>query len=100
MEIVGETVASILGIDDSKYQDIIDGMTPEEWEAALAVQAIREREYEELMLHQKYRSSHSSGATDLEICSLPNRNNNSESVCTTIGTNTGTNTGATVKDFE
>jgi hypothetical protein len=35
--VLGEGVAGILGIDDSKFQDVIDTMTEEEWEAAKEV---------------------------------------------------------------
>lgn len=37
----------ILGIDDSRFQDVLDGMTEEEMERAVAVNAQREREYRE-----------------------------------------------------
>ena len=33
----GEGVADILGLDDSKFQDIVDSMTEEEWEVAREV---------------------------------------------------------------
>ena len=42
MEYVGEAVAGVLGIDDSKFQWVMDGMSQEEWEAAQAVAAERQ----------------------------------------------------------
>lgn len=42
MEYVGEVVAGVLGIDDSKFQWVMDGMSQEEWEAAQAVAAERQ----------------------------------------------------------
>lgn len=33
----GEGVADLLGLDDSKFQDVIDTMTEEEWEEAREV---------------------------------------------------------------
>lgn len=37
MEYVGEIVADVLGLDDSKFQDIIDNMTEEDWKVAIEV---------------------------------------------------------------
>lgn len=46
LERVGETVVSVLGLDDSRYQDVLDGMTEDEMRRARAVQAEREAEFE------------------------------------------------------
>lgn len=37
MEYVGEVVAGMLGLDDSKFQDVIDNMTEEDWRIAIQV---------------------------------------------------------------
>ena len=44
MESIGEVVANLLGLNESKFQYIIDGMSEEEWEVARQVQAERLRE--------------------------------------------------------
>jgi len=44
MESIGEVVANLLGLNESKFQYVIDGMTEEEWEVARQVQAERLRE--------------------------------------------------------
>ena len=49
MEWVGEGVVSVLGLDNSRFQDVLDGMTEEEMEIARAVQ--RQREQEEKEFH-------------------------------------------------
>jgi hypothetical protein len=33
----GEMVAGIIGLDDSKFQDVIDNMTAEDWKVAIQV---------------------------------------------------------------
>eukprot|EP01031_Cornospumella_fuschlensis_P031196 gene31196-37703_t len=48
VEAVGETVVAILGLDDSRYQDILDDMTPREAQMALHVHEQREAEYQAL----------------------------------------------------
>ncbi len=42
---VGEGVASVIGLDDSRFQDVLDNMTEEEMAAAEAVNKEREQEY-------------------------------------------------------
>ena len=37
MEYVGEIIADVLGLDDSKFQDVIDSMTEEDWRIAIQV---------------------------------------------------------------
>lgn len=46
MERIGETVVDVLGLDESRYQDVLDTMTEEEMQRAKEVQAEREAEYE------------------------------------------------------
>lgn len=41
MEYIGETVAGIIGLDESKFQYVIDSMDAEEWRVAEAVHAER-----------------------------------------------------------
>ncbi len=41
LQAAGEMVASVLGLDDSKYQYVIDSMTEEDWKIARAVEARR-----------------------------------------------------------
>jgi hypothetical protein len=36
----GEVVAGIIGLDDSKFQDVIDNMTKEDWMVALEVRVV------------------------------------------------------------
>jgi hypothetical protein len=45
MELVGEVVANFLGLNDSKYQYVLDNMTEEEWRIAREVHRKREEEY-------------------------------------------------------
>lgn len=44
METVGEVVANVLGLNESKFQYVIDSMTEEDWNVAREVQAQRQRE--------------------------------------------------------
>ena len=44
MESVGNVVVSILGLDQSRYQYVIDGMTQEDWKIAKEVQQKRDLE--------------------------------------------------------
>ena len=44
MELIGETVADMLGFNDSRYQWVIDAMDEHDWKMAREVQAIREAE--------------------------------------------------------
>jgi hypothetical protein len=37
MSLEGEMVAGIIGLDDSKFQDVIDNMTEEDWKVAVQV---------------------------------------------------------------
>lgn len=46
MEYVGEVMVSLLGLDESRYQYVIDGMTEEDWEIARQVRDKRLRERE------------------------------------------------------
>jgi hypothetical protein len=44
MERIGEVVAGVLGLEDSKFQYVIDGMTEEDWKEAIEVNKLREEE--------------------------------------------------------
>ncbi len=44
MESVGNVVVSVLGLDQSRYQYVIDGMTQEDWKLAKQVQQKRDLE--------------------------------------------------------
>ncbi len=44
MESVGNVVVSVLGLDQSRYQYVIDGMTQEDWKIAKEVQQKRDLE--------------------------------------------------------
>jgi hypothetical protein len=44
LEGIGETIADVIGLDDSKFQYVADSMTDEDWERARAVQQQREEE--------------------------------------------------------
>lgn len=46
-EFVGEIVANMLGLNESKFQYVIDGMSEEDWKVAREVQAQRDREEQE-----------------------------------------------------
>jgi hypothetical protein len=48
MDYVGETVVGILGLDDSKFQYVMDGMDQEDWEKAVAID--RERRLEDAIM--------------------------------------------------
>lgn len=48
VERIGESVVSVLGLDDSRFQDVLDGMTEDQREEAEAIHAERSREYEQL----------------------------------------------------
>lgn len=58
-------MASFIGLDDSHFQDVLDSMTPEEYEVAVEVNQQREREYAEF---NRYRldqpASVNSGSID------------------------------------
>ena len=59
MEKVGETVADVVGLNDSKFQYVIDSMTEEEWENAQKVNQEREEQniqYESAMEASKLES--------------------------------------------
>jgi hypothetical protein len=43
-ERIGESIASVLGLDDSHFQEYIDQMTPEQLQQALDVHQQREQE--------------------------------------------------------
>ena len=43
---IGEVLANIIGLNDSKYQDVIDSMNEEEWKIANKVAARRKAEIE------------------------------------------------------
>jgi len=45
IETVGEAVASVIGLDDSKFQDVLDGMTEDEMKLAEEINLHREQEY-------------------------------------------------------
>ena len=47
MEQVGEAFVAVLGLDDSRYQDVLDGMSEEEMTIAVAINKEREEEYAE-----------------------------------------------------
>lgn len=44
MERIGEVVSGILGLEESRFQYVIDGMTEEDWKRAMEVNAERENE--------------------------------------------------------
>jgi hypothetical protein len=44
MESIGNVVVSVLGLDQSRYQYVIDGMTQEDWKLAKQVQQKRDLE--------------------------------------------------------
>lgn len=44
IEYIGETVASIIGLDDSRFQYVIDGMDENDWETARKVDSERKKE--------------------------------------------------------
>lgn len=48
MEWVGEGVVSLLGLDESRFQDVLDGMDEDEMAAARAVNAKRQEEYRQM----------------------------------------------------
>lgn len=50
LEFVGEVVASAIGIDDSRYQYVIDGMSEEDWKRAHQVN--EQRKCEDAMLEE------------------------------------------------
>lgn len=43
MEYIGEAVVSALGLDESRYQYVIDGMDERDWEIAREVQARKDK---------------------------------------------------------
>lgn len=47
MEYIGEGVADVLGLDDSHFQYVLDGMDEEDWEIAIAVANKRKREQQQ-----------------------------------------------------
>lgn len=51
IEYVGETVVSVLGLDDSHYQEMLDNMTEREMEVAQQVHEEREKEYSDYQRH-------------------------------------------------
>lgn len=51
IEYVGEAVVSILGLDDSHYQEMLDNMTEREMEIAREVHEEREKEYADYQRH-------------------------------------------------
>ena len=53
IEYVGEGVVSFLGLDDSRYQDVLDNMTEEEMNTARQVHEEREAENRLLQLTQQ-----------------------------------------------
>mmetsp|Transcript_15636 Transcript_15636/g.26063 ORF Transcript_15636/g.26063 Transcript_15636/m.26063 type:complete len:212 (-) Transcript_15636:992-1627(-) len=48
MDYVGETVVGIFGLDDSKFQYVMDGMDKEDWQKAVAID--RERRLEDAIM--------------------------------------------------
>ena len=52
-EFVGEVVAHALGLNESRYQYVIDGMSKEDWEKAKAVDEKRTREWEDHFASKK-----------------------------------------------
>ena len=43
MDAIGEVVCHVLGLDDSRYQYVIDGMDENDWQIAREVQAKKDR---------------------------------------------------------
>ena len=68
LEIIGEAVAEYIGLNDSRFQHIIDGMSEEEWQQALEVNRQREEE------NRIYELSKSAGT--LECGSKPDKASN------------------------
>ena len=63
IETVGEGVVSVLGLDDSHYQDVLDGMTEEEMEVAERINREREEEY---MIYKAKKEHEQAHAMDVE----------------------------------
>mmetsp|Transcript_7669 Transcript_7669/g.10589 ORF Transcript_7669/g.10589 Transcript_7669/m.10589 type:complete len:197 (-) Transcript_7669:116-706(-) len=75
MESVGEVVISILGLEDSRFQDVLDGMTEEEMERAEQINQQREEEYRIHQERQQYRiygDVESAPSTDNSFVSINN----------------------------
>jgi hypothetical protein len=51
-EYCGEVVAHMLGINESRYQYVMDNMTEEDWERARKVNDVREKEWADLRASQ------------------------------------------------
>eukprot|EP01034_Spumella_vulgaris_P028995 gene28995-35962_t len=67
---VGEAVASVIGVDDSMFQDVIDNMTDEQMEAAIAVNEEREKEYRDAgIIHDNIVPTEEPDALDAVISS-------------------------------
>lgn len=48
MDYIGETIVGVLGLDDSKFQYVMDGMDKEDWEKAVEID--RERRLEDAIM--------------------------------------------------
>lgn len=66
MERVGEAVVSVLGLDESRYQDVLDYMTEEEMDQARRVQEEREAEYERVRSIREMRQREANGLIPME----------------------------------
>lgn len=66
MERVGEAVVSVLGLDESRYQDVLDNMTEEEMDQARRVQEEREAEYERVRSIREMRQREANGLIPME----------------------------------
>jgi hypothetical protein len=64
MEYVGETFVSILGLDDSKFQDVLDGMSAEEMKIAEDINETREQEYRD---HERQQAEEKEREGDPEL---------------------------------
>ncbi len=69
VEAIGEGVVSVLGLDDSRYQDVLDGMTEEEMEIAERINREREQEY---MIHKAKLENERTHAVDVESAGTTN----------------------------
>ena len=64
-EYCGEVVAEVLGLNTSKYQYVMDGMTAEDWEKANKVNEMRTKEWDDLKARQDLEKSTGLAANQL-----------------------------------
>lgn len=63
---MGEAVVSVLGLDESRYQDVLDNMTEEEMDQARRVQEEREAEYARVRSIREMRQREANGLIPME----------------------------------